>query len=74
MKTIKQRSVVPIYGVGGVWLLYTLFRGLNGVFDYIGVVILSFIAFFALRALTRVDRGWAWVEANARQARAAARA
>lgn len=56
MKTIKQHSVVPIYGVGGVWLLYTALRGLNGLFDYVGVILLSVIAFFALRALfpTRV--------------------
>jgi hypothetical protein len=51
MKTIKQPSVVPIYGVGAAWVIYTLVHGLSSGADFVGIGVISVILFLALRAI-----------------------
>lgn len=49
MKTIKKRSVVPVYAVAVVWILFTFLHGLVTISDYILVILASLIAFFLFR-------------------------
>jgi hypothetical protein len=45
MKTVKKRSVVPIYLIGVVWLVYALLFPLYRISDYLICAALSLVAF-----------------------------
>lgn len=58
MKTVKKRSVVPIYGVAAVWLLLTIFRGMSGLADILIAAVVSLVVYFILLAVfpTKVEQ------------------
>ena len=41
MTTFKKNSVLPIYSIAVVWVLFTLFHPLYQVSDYVAVILLS---------------------------------
>ncbi len=49
MKTVKKRSVVPVYAVAVVWILFTFLHGLATPGDYLLVILASLIVFFLFR-------------------------
>ncbi len=58
MKTIKKRSVIPVYAVAVIWILFTFLHGLATAVDYILVILASLIVFFLMRHLfpTKVEQ------------------
>lgn len=47
----KKRSVVPIYAIALVWVVFTLVHPLYRVSDYVSVILLSAVAFIVLKGL-----------------------
>jgi len=45
---IKKKSIIPIYGLMTVWVLYCVFVPLSGVWSFIGLVFAGAVSFFAL--------------------------
>ncbi len=56
-KTVKKRSVIPVYGIGVVWVLLTIFRGMSKPTDIVLAVGASMVVFFLLRTIfpTKVE-------------------
>lgn len=56
MKTVKKRSVVPVYAVGAVWLIYAWFLPLYRPLDYLVCALTSVLVFLVARSIfpTRV--------------------
>lgn len=53
MKTVKKRSVVPVYLIGAVWLAYALLFPLYRVTDYVICGVASLIVFFVSKSIFR---------------------
>lgn len=51
MTTIKKNSVLPIYAIAVVWVLFTLFHPLYQVSDYVTVILLSALVFLVAKAI-----------------------
>jgi 5-bromo-4-chloroindolyl phosphate hydrolysis protein len=49
LKTHKKPSVIPVYSVAVIWVLFTLFHGLVTAMDYVLVVVASVIAYLLMR-------------------------
>ncbi|MCI8538229.1 MAG: hypothetical protein HFF18_06140 [Oscillospiraceae bacterium] len=56
MKTVKKRSVVPVYAVGAAWLIYAWFLPLYRPLDYLVCGLTSLLVFLTARSIfpTRV--------------------
>ena len=57
MAYVKKRSVLPVYFVGGTWLLWSLFAPLYRPSHYIMAALASFIAYY-LGKMLFPDRGY----------------
>lgn len=55
-KKTNQKSVLPIYALGLVWLCYSLFFGLSGLGDFIKCGILSWAVYKLVQAITRQQK------------------
>lgn len=51
MTTYKKNSVLPIYAIALVWVLFTLFHPLYQVSDYVTVILLSALVFLVAKAI-----------------------
>lgn len=51
MTTFKKNSVLPIYSIAVVWVLFTLFHPLYQVSDYVAVILLSALVFLVAKAI-----------------------
>lgn len=51
MAKMKKRSVLPIYAVAAVWVLFTLFHSLYRVTDYVTVILLSAVVFIIAKGI-----------------------
>lgn len=51
MKTVKKRSVVPVYAIGAVWLIYAWRMPLYRPLDYLVCALTSILVFFVARAI-----------------------
>lgn len=51
MATFKKRSVLPIYAIALVWVLFTLVHPLYKVSDYVTVILLSAIVFLVAKGI-----------------------
>jgi len=49
--TFKKNSVLPIYSIAVVWVLFTLFHPLYQVSDYVAVILLSALVFLVAKAI-----------------------
>jgi hypothetical protein len=49
--TFKKNSVLPIYSIAVVWVLFTLFHPLYQVSDYVTVILLSALVFLVAKAI-----------------------
>ncbi len=56
-KTVKKRSVIPVYGIAATWLLLTALRGMGHVSDILLAVVASVVVFLVLRTIfpTKVE-------------------
>ena len=57
MSYVKKKSVLPIYFVGAVWLLWALFGSLYRPIHYVLAALVSIIAYF-LGKILFPDRGY----------------
>ena len=57
MAYVKKRSVLPVYFIGGTWLLWSLFAPLYRPSHYIMAALVSFIAYYVGKMLFP-DRGY----------------
>ena len=48
MREVRKKSVVPIYGVGAVWVIYCLFFPLYKLWHFIILAVLSVAAWLVL--------------------------
>ena len=53
MKTVKKRSVIPVYLIGVVWLAYAFLFPLYRVMDYVICGVASFIIFLISKSIFR---------------------
>lgn len=51
MAKVKKRSVLPIYAIAVVWVLFTLFHSLYRVSDFVTVILLSAVAFIVAKGI-----------------------
>ena len=51
MARFKKRSVLPIYAIALVWILFTLLHPLYRVSDYVSVILLSAVAFIVVKGI-----------------------
>lgn len=51
MAKLKKRSVVPIYAIAVVWVIFTLVHPLYRVSDYVSVILLSAVAFIVAKGI-----------------------
>ncbi len=51
MARFKKRSVLPIYAIALVWVLFTLLHPLYRVSDYVSVILLSAVAFIVVKGI-----------------------
>jgi 5-bromo-4-chloroindolyl phosphate hydrolysis protein len=51
LKTRKKPSVIPVYAVAVIWVLFTLFHGLVTAADYALVLVASVIAYLLMRSI-----------------------
>jgi len=51
MAKFKKKSVLPVYSIALVWVLFTLFHSLSTVSDYVSVILLSAVAFIVAKGI-----------------------
>lgn len=51
MARFKKRSVLPIYAIALVWILFTLLHPLYRVSDYVSVILLSAVTFIVVKGI-----------------------
>ena len=51
MATFKKRSVLPIYAIALVWVIFTIVHPLYKVSDYVTVILLSAIVFLVAKGM-----------------------
>ena len=56
MTTFKKRSVLPIYAIALVWVIFTLVHPLYKVSDYVTVILLSAIVFLVAKGIWPTQR------------------
>lgn len=56
MTTFKKRSVLPIYAIALVWVIFTLVHPLYKVSDYVTVILLSAIVFLVAKGIWPTTR------------------
>ena len=51
MRPVKKKSALPIYAIGGVWVLWALLLPLHGVMHYVFAAVVSVVVYLALRKM-----------------------